>query len=292
MSGEVKYQSVVEWVEELKEMLSRLHGTAEGNERIAKGKSKEYYDRKARERSLELGEIVLVHTPSTSGKFDNVWEGPFEVIDKLSEITYKLAVPDRRSHTQTAHINRLKKWVTPRANLYRLVLADQVEGEEESLWKVKMGETAITHDQRAQLDGILTEFEDTVTKVLGCNPVTTHTIKTDNSQPVRPHPNRVAPAWKDQLKEQIYEMVGNGILIPSQSPWSSAMVPVQKSSGAIRQCIDYRKVNSVTIPDPYVMPRIQDLLDKLSEAKWLSKLDLNKGYYQIPLDSESTVQSR
>ena len=103
---------------------------------IAKGKSKEYYDREARERSFELGEMVLVHTPSISGKFDNVWEGPLEVIDKLSETTYKLAVPDRRSHKQMAHINRLKKWVTPRANLYRLVVADQVKGEEESFGKV------------------------------------------------------------------------------------------------------------------------------------------------------------
>ena len=46
-------------------------------------------------------------------------------------------------------------------------------------------------------------------------------------------------------------------------------------------------MNRVTIPDPYMMPRIQDLLDKLSEAKWLSRLDLNKGYCQTPLDSES-----
>lgn len=60
--------------------------------------------------------------------------------DKLSHTTYKLAVPDRRSHTQTAHINRLKKWVTPQANLYCLVVADEVEGEDQALGKVKLGE--------------------------------------------------------------------------------------------------------------------------------------------------------
>lgn len=287
LSGEVKFHSVVEWVEELRETLARLHGRAEGNERLAKEKSKEYYDKKARERSFELGEMALVHTPSISGKLDNVWEGPFEIIDKLSNTTYKLAVPDRRSHTQTAHINRLKKWVTPRANLYRLVVADEVEGDEQALGKVKMGEPVTTPEQRAQLDKLLDEFKGTVTKELGRNLETTHTINTGSGQPVRSHPNRVAPAWKDQLKEQVYEMVGNGILIPSQSPWSSAMVPVRKPNGDIRLCIDYRKLNGVTEPDPYMMPRIQDLLDKLSQAKWLSKIDLNKGFYQIPLDPDS-----
>ena len=66
----------------------------------------------------------------------------------MSETTYKLAVPDRRSHIQTAHINRLKLWVTPQANLYSLVVADQVEGVDQPLGKVKMGETVMSMEQK------------------------------------------------------------------------------------------------------------------------------------------------
>ena len=61
------------------------------------------------------------------------------------------------------------------------------------------------------------------------------------------------------------------------------MVPVKKTDGTIRLCIDFRQLNKVTVPDPYHMPRVDDLLDELAEAKWMSKLDLNKGFYQVPL---------
>ena len=86
-------------------------------------------------------------------------------------------------------------------------------------------------------------------------------------------------------------MVKSGTLVPSQSPWSSAMVPVGKPDGSIRLCIVYRRLNSVTRPDPYMMPRVQDLLDRISQARWLSKLDLNKGFYQIPLVPESVPKT-
>ena len=52
---------------------------------------------------------------------------------------------------------------------------------------------------------------------------------------------------------------------------------------AVRLCIDYRKINQVTVPDPYAIPPIEDLLEQLGEARYLSKLDLNKGFHQIPV---------
>ena len=72
---------------------------------------------------------------------------------------------------------------------------------------------------------------------------------------------------------------------PSASPWTSPMVPVKKRDGSIRLCIDFRKVNSVTVPDPYNMPLIEEMLDQVGEAVYLSKLDLTKDFYQIPLDA-------
>ena len=65
------------------------------------------------------------------------------------------------------------------------------------------------------------------------------------------------------------------------------MVPVQKSNGSIRLCIDYRALNEVTVPDPYQMPNIEDILSKVSEATWFSKLDMNRGFYQVSLDPVS-----
>ena len=209
----------------------------------------------------------------------------------MSETTYKLAVPDRRSHIQTAHINSLKLWVTPQANLYRLIVADEVERDDQPLGKVKMGETALSMEQKVQMDMLLGEFCETVTKTMGKNVETVHTINTGEHQPIRSHPNRIALAWKAQLQEQVFDMVKSGTLVPSQSPWLSAMVSVRKPDGSIRLCIDYRHLNSETQHDPYMMPRVQDLLDRISQARWLSKLNLNKGFYQIPLVPESVSKT-
>ena len=148
LTGEVTLQSTVEWVQQLRETLTRLHGKAAENEGAAERKSKEVYDRKTKERCFTEEDMVLVHTPSISGKLETLWEGPFEVVERVSETTYKLAVPDRCSHIPTAHINRLKLWVTPQANLNRLVVADEVEGDDQPLGKVKMGETAMSMEQK------------------------------------------------------------------------------------------------------------------------------------------------
>ena len=66
------------------------------------------------------------------------------------------------------------------------------------------------------------------------------------------------------------------------------MVPLRKrGTSAIRLCIDYRRLNSITRPDPFQMPMIHDLLDNVAGATWLTKVDMNKGFYQVPLVRDS-----
>ena len=85
------------------------------------------------------------------------------------------------------------------------------------------------------------------------------------------------------MREEVRTLAEQGILKPSLSPWSSPMVSVRKPDGTVRLCIDYRQINKVTTPDPFQIPLIDDLLDSLSEAKFISKLDMTKGFYQIPV---------
>ena len=63
------------------------------------------------------------------------------------------------------------------------------------------------------------------------------------------------------------------------------MVLVRKKSGALRFCVDFRKLNASTIRDSYGLPRAEDLFDRLSGARWFSTLDLKSGYWQIEMDS-------
>ena len=82
-------------------------------------------------------------------------------------------------------------------------------------------------------------------------------------------------------------MLELGVIEPSTSKWSSPPIPVKKKDGGIRIVIDYRKLNSVTIHYPFSMPSIEEIVADLGKARLLSKMDLLKGFYQVPMDEES-----
>ena len=149
----------------------------------------------------------------------------------------------------------------------------------------------MTEAQQGVLDKMLREFDGIVTEWLGQTSAACHVIDTGQSTPVQSYPNRVAPAWKEELHGKIKQLLDQGILEPSHSPWSTPMVPIRKTNGALRLCIDYRKLNQVTVSDPYQKPRVDDLLDKVAGATWLLKLDLKKGFYQVAVQMEGQYKT-
>lgn len=110
-------------------------------------------------------------------------------------------------------------------------------------------------------------------------------IKTNKSKPVSLPPYRIPVRWKSKLATEIKTLLRLEIIEPSASPWAAPVVCVTKPDGSLWMCIDYRALNKVTLPDPYLMPRIEEL----APAQYITTLDLNKGYYQVPL-SDSAKQ--
>ncbi|CAI5660481.1 unnamed protein product [Oreochromis niloticus] len=119
-----------------------------------------------------------------------------------------------------------------------------------------------------------------------------HNIRLSNSTPFRERSRRLAPADIDDVRQHLQQLLAAGIIKESRSPFASPIVVVRKKNGSIRICIDYRTLNSRTIPDQYTIPRIDDALDCLTGSKWFSVLNLRSGYYQIAMseqDKEKTA---
>jgi len=88
-----------------------------------------------------------------------------------------------------------------------------------------------------------------------------------------------------ELKKQLDHLLETGKISPSTSPYGAPVLFVKKKDGSLRMCIDYRALNSQTIQNRYAIPRIDELLDRLYNAKIFSKLDLTSGYHQIRIHS-------
>ncbi|GJW76443.1 putative reverse transcriptase domain-containing protein [Tanacetum coccineum] len=101
------------------------------------------------------------------------------------------------------------------------------------------------------------------------------------AEPISKAPYRMAPVELKELKEQLQEMLENGFIRPSVSPWGAPVLFVKKKDGSMRLCIDYRELNRITIRNRYPLSRIDDLFDQLQGAKYFSKIDLRSGYHQL-----------
>ena len=161
---------------------------------------------------------------------------------------------------------------------------------------IDLAGSVLSPDQKRELLKLLSEYRDlfaTDNRSLGRTSVVKHTIHTDG-HPIRQPVRRQPRALQDAIDTEVQQMLQNGVIRPSFSPWSSPVVMVKKQDGSWRFCVDYRKLNSVTHRDAYPLPRIDSTLDSLAGAQLFTTLDLASGYWQVemePTDKQKTAFS-
>ena len=149
--------------------------------------------------------------------------------------------------------------------------------------------SALNGQQKKQVEQLLEEFKSIFSQSptdYGKTELIEHQIDTGVAHPIRQPPRRIPRHLRVDVDKQIDSMLDSGIIEPSRSPWSSPIVVVPKKDGGIRFCVDYRRLNSVTIKDAYPLPQILDTLESLAGAKFFSTLDLASGYWQVGMHPE------
>ncbi|KAJ9522359.1 hypothetical protein QJQ45_008168 [Haematococcus lacustris] len=193
---------------------------------------------------------------------------------------------------------------TPQANPKALVTAKQAarwlrKGGSAMVAMVSLEDLAlpidaVSHAQRQHLQELLDEYSDVFQPITGLPPerAVGHSIplQPDGKPPARPS-YRMSKPEQDELRKQITDLLAKGLIEPSSSPYAAPVLFVQKKSGELRMCIDYRQLNKITIRDQYPLPRIDDLFDQLAGKTVFSSLDLQAGYHQIRIPAEDVPKT-
>ena len=121
---------------------------------------------------------------------------------------------------------------------------------------------------------------------MGFCDVLKHSIPSTTDKPVY-SPHRQIPV---QLQAEVRKCLDNwlkqGIIRPSKSPYTSQVVIVRKKTGEIRLCVDFRKLNAISIRDSFPLPRVEEALQAVQAAVWFSSFDLAQGYLQMAMEEE------
>ena len=126
----------------------------------------------------------------------------------------------------------------------------------------------LTPAQHAKINQILTEYKDVFTDIPGQTTLASHDIKLKEDEPLRGKPYPIPHALRQTVKDEVQTMLSLHVIEPSNSPFASPIVLVKKPDGSNRFCVDFRRLNRVTVFDAEPIPDQEELFSKLSHAKY------------------------
>ena len=322
-SSEVK--TTYQYVLDLRQRLEDTCQMAQKELQKSSVKYKKYYDRKCKSRSLKVGDKALILLPTDNNKLLLQWKGPFVVTEKRSPYDYQLDVNGKNKtfhiNLLKQYIDRGDEEAsqlidahddTCSAHPFVIACTATVEDEEidldlnesdersplsniesrlpvleakETINDVKICDT-LSQQQKRDVCRLLGNFHDVMTDLPGKTSITAHDIKLTSDEPIRSRPYPLPHALRDTVQDEVKTMLEMQVIEPSESPYASPIVLVKKKDGTNRFCVDFRKLNRITIFDAEPMPNPDDIFACLANDVVFTKLDLTKGYWQIPLKDD------
>ncbi|GFW50923.1 hypothetical protein TNCV_3592051 [Trichonephila clavipes] len=245
-------QSVVEYILQLNNRLKRCQDIAITRMKECQLKRKTWYDGDVVERKFVEGDLVMVLVTSKQNKLEVNWIGPGKVLSRISDTNYVIDLPGRRDRSTIYHVNLLKPYHR------RSELIDE-------------------------LKQVITKNKD----VFSPDPGTTHLMRMDieliSDKPIKTKPYRMSPRQINILREEIKRLLELGVIEIGQSDYTSPLILVEIPNKDPRPCVDYRRLNEITRAEFFPLPNMEEIVEKVSAAPYVTVMDLSKGYFQIPL---------
>lgn len=238
-------------------------------------------------RILELGAydaVLGMDWLKSCGKMSVDWTlKSMEFVHDDKEIRIQGMVSKQQQQLEELSSIQLQKWLAGN-DVWAMAILDHVP---------TAGETS-TFTVAPDLQSVLDEYEDVFSEPNSLPPRRQwdHAIALEpGAKPTNTRPYRYSPLQKDEIERQVNEMLAAGIITASMSPFASPVLLVKKKDGSWRFCVDYRRLNELTIKNKFPLPVVGELLDELASTKFFSKLDLRAGYHQIRMRPEDEAKT-
>lgn len=300
--GEVR--NTYQYILELRTRLEETCKIARDSLKEAQGRYKHHYDKKTKDRRFVEGQQVLILLPTKRNKLLLQWKGPYVVKEVISKQDYKINVHGKE---KTYHANLLMKYEgrdsnesgpTKQVHTAGAAIIEDEDNEETGVVDDEaLIETAeldgkethrdvhvnpdLTEDQRKEVAEVLSKYKEIFTERPGTTHLEEHVIELTTEEPVRAKAYGMPYAKREEVKKEVGKMMDAGIIEKSNSPYNAPVVLVRKKDATTRFCIDYRKLNAVTRFDSEPMGVPEDIMTQLQGARYFTKIDLSKGYWQI-----------
>ncbi|GFY28023.1 retrovirus-related Pol polyprotein from transposon 297 [Trichonephila clavipes] len=299
LDSEEKGDTVVEYVFELINRLKKCRDLATVRKEEVRDRRKKWYDKNAIKREFQQGAAVLVLSLNQPHKLAPQWKGPGKIEKRLSETNSVVTFDGNQEGNKVYHINMLKPYHR-RPELLNVVLVDTEEITESSeleedfpymltdpnvfdfreiVENNKLKER-LSDEQIMQLGKLLVKFSAIFSNIPGKTNLVEHDIDLISDKRVQSKPYRMTKTQNEILKTEIERMLKYKIIEPGPSEYTSSMILVETSGRD--PSINYRKLNKITHTEFYPIPNREQRFETVAAAKFITLIDLTKGYWQIP----------
>ena len=207
-------------------------------------------------------------------------------------IYHQVAESDETDPTQSEVYSMITKKPFDGAAIQHREVLQKDKNNADANWKESVVVGERYEKYREALMEKLDKYEAMWDGHLGMIKATQHYIEiTPESRPSFRPPYRASPAQRELEKQEIQKMLEANVIEPSTSEWAAPIVFAPKKDGTLRFCVDYRKLNALTVRDSYPIPRMDECIDSLGDAEIFTSLDANSGYWQIEMDAATKDRS-